>query len=636
MSHIIIGTAGHVDHGKTALIRALTGINTDRLEEEQKRGITINLGFAHLPMPDGSIAGIVDVPGHEKFIKNMLAGAGGMDLVLLVVAADDGVMPQTREHLDILNLLDARAGIIVLTKTDLVEPDWVELVSDEIRNAVSGTFLADAPIMPVSSYTGEGIDALRAQIYQMVETAKHKSQAIPCRLPVDRVFSVGGFGSVVTGTLTEGVLHKGDEIMVYPSGQTTRVRNLQVHSKDVDTAFAGQRVAVNLAGLERNDIARGDTLAAPASMANSLLLDVKLKILKSAQREIKHGSRLHFYHGARDTLCRLVLLEKNSLAPGEEGYAQLRFSEEIALKKGDHFIVRFYSPLETVGGGIVLNPTAVKHKRGDSAVIEGLKVREHGSVADHIEQAITDAAADLAPLEEIRKQLDIDKDTFQAELEQLTADKRVLLLGKQNALSTASKAETAQKLKSILSDYHQKYPLQTGMRRDELRGRLFPGKKPSLCDYALDVFAGDGLIRYQEQKVALSGFTVTYSEHEEKIRQKIDALFAEKGFTSPSMEDIYTHCSAHDKKSVDRVFDAMASEGAIAVVTPGIFFLSATLEEAKSIFRTLADQNDGSVTLAQFRDRTGTSRKYALSLLEYFDRSGLTRKVGDARIPVKL
>ena len=636
MKNIIIGTAGHVDHGKTALIRALTGIETDRLKEEKKRGITIELGFAYLDLPDGEKAGIIDVPGHEKFIKNMLAGAGGMDLVLLVVAADDGVMPQTREHLGILNLLDARSGIIVLTKCDLVDEDWVELVSEDIREAVAGSFLGDAPIVPVSSHTGRGIDTLRTLIYEKGSETSAKHMGRPFRVPVDRVFSVEGFGTVITGTLTEGTLREGDEVEIYPAGVHTRVRNLQVHGGDVDTAYAGQRVAVNLASLSREDVARGDTLAAPGSLTGSLMLDVTLRILDDCQRDIRNGSRLHFYHGTRDVLCKLALLDSDRLGPGEEGYAQLRFSEEIAVKKGDHFVVRFYSPLETVGGGVVLDPVPVKHRRGSAKVIEALKVREHGSDAEHILQAIADHARQLAPLADIQKQFGLDQTAFKAELDALAAEGQITLLGTQNAIDAEYRAALGETLRKLLSGYHRENPLQEGMRKDELRSRLLPGHKPALCDRVLDLFVDEALIRYTGQKVALATFEITYSDAERKLRGDIEKRFAAGGFTPPAFEDIYAVYPAKEKKAVEQVLEAMLAEGALVTTEPGICFAAAVVEDAKTKFRAAAEAGDGQVTLAQFRDATGSSRKYALSLLESFDRSGLTRKVGDARVPVKI
>ena len=327
MKHVIIGTAGHVDHGKTLLVKALTGIDTDRLVEEKKRGITIDLGFAHLDFEDGTQAGLVDVPGHEKFIKNMLAGAGGIDLAMLVVAADEGFMPQTVEHLGILSLLGIREGLVVITKADMVDPEWVEMIAEDVRERVKGTFLEGKPIMAVSAYTGQGIAELRQYLHKLVKDAAEKNLRTPFRLPVDRVFSVDGFGTVVTGTLIEGSVRKDEIAELVPSGLRAKVRSIQVHGKDTDTACAGQRVAMNLAGLKKTDVQRGDTVARPDTVKTSRMLDVRLQNLKNSQRTILTQSQVHFYHGASVMLAKVVLLDRESLLPGDSCYAQLRLTE---------------------------------------------------------------------------------------------------------------------------------------------------------------------------------------------------------------------------------------------------------------------------------------------------------------------
>ena len=379
MRNVVIGTAGHVDHGKTLLINALTGIDTDRLKEEKKRGITIELGFAFIDFDNGERAGIIDVPGHEKFIKNMLAGAGGIDLAMLVVAADEGFMPQTVEHLGILTLLGIQKGLVVITKCDMVEPDWIEIVREDIASHVKGTFLEDAPVMAVSAYTGQGIPELRDLLKEMVGETGTKNIRSPFRIPVDRVFSVEGFGTVITGTLIEGQMTVGDEAVLYPAELPTKVRNLQVHGRDVERAFAGQRVAVNLAGLKKSQVNRGDVVVKPDSIKNALMLDVRLMALRESERVITNGMQVHLYHGARTLLCKIVLLDREELQPGESSYAQLRLTEPLAAKQGDRFVIRFYSPLETIGGGVILDPNPQRHKRNDSAVLEALTVRESGS-----------------------------------------------------------------------------------------------------------------------------------------------------------------------------------------------------------------------------------------------------------------
>lgn len=630
MKNIVIGTAGHVDHGKTLLIKALTGVNTDRLKEEQKRGITIDLGFAFLPLPNGERVGIIDVPGHEKFVKNMLAGAGGIDLAMLVVAADDGVMPQTREHLGILSLLGIEEGLIVITKTDLVEEGWADLIAEDIRSTVVGTFLEKSPILPVSAYTGQGIDALRQSLIALTEKTASKNTKKPFRIPVDRVFTVEGHGTVITGTLIEGQMAEGDEVTVYPKGIQTRVRHLQVHSRDVDTAYAGQRVAVNLAGVKKEELTRGDVLAAPATMEPSLMLDVKLKTLKDSPRVLQNGSRLHFYHGAREMLAKLILLEGDELKPGGEAFAQLRFTEQLATKKGDRFVVRFYSPIDTVGGGVILDPNPKKHRRHDKNVLEALAIREQGSAADNLLQAIEDGSARFTPLKEIQKQLVLDDTTFTSELERLKAEGSVLPISAKVAVGAGFQRQLGQKLRTLLEGYHNQNPLQTGMRRDELRGKLLPEWELSLADKMLALYEQDGLIVYKEQKVALAYFQIQYSPADEKMAATIEKAFLDGGFTPPALDEVMA-LFPKDKAGVKRVFDAMLDGGTLYMASPQIFFHGNMAEKAKEEVRTFITQN-GSITLAQFRDIFSTSRKYALPMLESFDRQRFTRMQGEARV----
>lgn len=630
---IIIGTAGHVDHGKTQLVKALTGIETDRLAEEKKRGITIDLGFAWLDLPGGARAGIVDVPGHERFIKNMLAGAGGVSLALLVVAADDGVMPQTREHLTILDTLGISDGVIVITKADLAEAEWIEFVKEDIQAAAQGTFLARAPIVAVSSHTGEGIEALRALLVQKVAAAQGGNTTRPFRVPVDRVFSVEGFGTVITGTLIEGALSEGDEVEIYPLRRKSRVRNLQVHARDVETAYAGQRVAVNLAGIRREEIARGDTLAAPGSMQDTLRLDVKLKNGKDSGRTVKNGSRLHFYHGAREALPRVTLFGKDTLAPGEEAYAQLRFDEDMAAKRGDHFIVRFYSPIETVGGGIILDASPKRHRRSDETVIAQLGAREHGTATDTVLAAIADASPAFTPTQDIQKKLSMDAETFKAALEALLADGSAVRLSAKVVLSAEYREALFARLSKLLRDFHAQNPLKAGMRRDVLRGQLLPGREMSLSDRVLSLFEDDGRIISADQKVRLSGFQITYTQAEKALSEKMLAAFRAAPYAPPSPEELFAKMPK-DVAMAKRVFEALVDEGLLLMATAQMYFLAEAVQDAFGGLSQVATQN-GQITLAEFRDLTGTSRKFALSMLEYFDRQGKTRMVGDARVLVK-
>ncbi len=629
--YTIIGTAGHVDHGKTQLIKALSGIDTDRLAEEKKRGITIELGFAWLDLPNGERAGIVDVPGHERFIKNMLAGAGGIDLALLVIAADDGVMPQTREHLGILSLLGTQNGLIVITKADLVDEDWIEMVKEDIAKTVAGTFLEHASIAVVSAHTGQGIEELRKLIYESIQLPENNI-ALPFRVPVDRVFSVEGFGTVITGTLVEGQLSEGDEVELYPSGVKSRVRNLQVHGKDTPTAFAGQRAAVNLAGVKKDEVARGDTVAAPGSMQNTLMLDVKVTVLGDSNRTLVTGSRLHFYHGARETLCKLVLLGRDALAPGEEGFAQLRFTDDVAVKKGDRFVLRFYSPVETVGGGIVLDASPGKHRRSDVRVQDSLRVREKGTAAENLLQAITDASPQFTPAPDIAKHLAMDTASFNAELENLIADGSVIRLSSRTVISADYKETLGRRLVKILRDYHKQNPLQTGMRRDELRGKLLPGRELALADKVLGLYEADGAITADGPKVALAGFTIEYSDADKKLSGQVEAFFKDARFTPPALDEAYA--LSRDRAAVKRVYDALCESGALVVTPPQMVFHKTAVDDAWRLLEDFATEH-GQITLAEFRDLISASRKYALPLLEQFDRQNRTKKIDDARVLVK-
>ena len=626
MKHILVGTAGHVDHGKTALIRALTGIETDRLAEEKSRGITIDLGFAHMALPGGEVASIVDVPGHEKFIKNMLAGAGGIDLVLLVIAVDDGVMPQTREHLGILQLLNAKDGIIVLTKCDLVDDEWRGLVSEDVRQVVADTFLRDAPLICVSSHTGDGIGRLKDVIREKIETAGAKNTVAPFRIPVDRVFSAEGFGTVITGTLIEGTLRQGDSVVAYPSGETGRVRNLQVHGNQVEAAYAGQRVAVNISGMRREDIIRGHVLAPADTIQPTRMLDVKLSVLKYSPREIKTGSRLHFHYGTGGLLCKIALMGEDKLLPGQTGYAQLRFAEEVAVKNGDSFVLRFYSPIETVGGGVVLNSTPKKHRHGRADVaIKALEALENGNTGTQIHQAIMSLGG-IATLDELQKRFGLSSDVWALEIGALTNTGRITRLGQQYAIADNFRETLGAKILNQLKAYHKENPLHQGMRKEELRSRVLPEHKPALFDEVLQLCSH--LLRIDDGRVALSNFEVAYTGQQKQIRDAIITGLKQGGFSPPPSDELL----GKDKKSAQKILDALISEGTVISTEPGMIFDADTVEQAKTAIRRLAEAGDGTVTLAHFRDEIQTSRKYALSLLEYFDRTGLTRKLGDSRV----
>lgn len=625
MKNIIIGTAGHVDHGKTALIKALTGIETDRIKEEKKRGITIELGFAYLDLPDGEKAGIIDVPGHEKFVKNMLAGAGGIDLALLVVAADEGFMPQTREHLGILSLLNISEGIIVVTKKDMVDEDWLEIICDEVRQEVQGTFLENAQIIPVSSYTGEGIEQLRQAIFTMIDQKTQiKNLDVPFRIPVDRIFSVEGFGTVITGTLIEGTMKVGDPVTVYPSRIESRIRNLQVHSQDVQEAYAGQRVAVNLAGLKKTDLNKGDVIAVPDSMHTTMMIDIHLTVLKDCDREIRNATRLHLYHGARDILCKIVLLDRDSVGAGESCYAQLRLEEEIAVKTGDRFVLRFYSPVETIGGGVILDSNPFKHKRNDAAVLESLKLKEGGSDREKISAALRDYSARFETLDFLQIQTGIPKEQFDQQINKLIKDKVAFRVSDNVVIHTDYLNRLKDSAVKLLESYHKENPLREGMKKDEFRNKLIKYEDISVVDKITDSLVNRKVLKYVNNCVALADFEV----QQDNNQQEIENAFLQGGFSPESPDQIAARFPK--VKNFKQVLESLVNTGKLVRVEEKILLHADYYNKALTLAKEHVDQN-GQITLAEMRDLMGASRKFAVAVLEYWDKRGITKKVGDAR-----
>lgn len=630
MKHVIIGTAGHVDHGKTLLIRALTGIDTDRLVEEKKRGITIELGFAHLDFDDGTQAGIVDVPGHEKFIKNMLAGAGGIDLAMLIVAADEGFMPQTIEHLGILSLLGIKDGLVVITKTDMAEPEWVEMIREDVAAQVEGTFLEGKPVFAVSAYTGDGIPELRNALKELVQKASAKNLRTPFRLPIDRVFSVDGFGTVVTGTLIEGALTEGEMAEIMPTGLQARVRNLQVHGKDVTTAYAGQRVAVNLAGVKKTDLSRGNTIARPGSVRTSLMLDVRLQNLKNSQRTILHGSQVHLYHGSTVRLAKVVLLDRDALQPGESCYAQLRFTEEIAAKTGDRFVVRFFSPLETIGGGVILDDHPRKHKQNDPKALEVLAIKESGSGDAKLIQTIAEHGHSLPSLEKLAGQLNMEKEDLAGELNALESSGKVLepLPGRYLAAAVFDKLWDSCKV--LLEQYHKQNPLHAGMKTPELRQKLLKNTEQTVADAILSSLCKEGKLKTVADRYALADFTVRLTKKQNAIREKIMQIYKQAGLEVPNLEEIYPKFALNEQTDCKQVVEALVSGGGLVMLTPQLCIHNQVYADICQKTKAYMEEH-GELTLAEFRDMLGTSRKYALAVLEYYDKTKILKKDGDIR-----
>ena len=630
MKHVIIGTAGHVDHGKTTLIKALTGIDTDRLSEEKKRGITIELGFAHLDFDDGTQAGIVDVPGHEKFIKNMLAGAGGIDLAILVVAADEGFMPQTIEHLGILSLLGIQEGVVVITKCDMVDPEWVEMVKDDVAGHVEGTFLEGKPIFPVAAYTGEGIPELKAALHDLVAEAQEKNLRSPFRLPIDRVFSVEGFGTVVTGTLIEGSVSVGDMAAVRPGDTEARVRNIQVHSKDVDTAFAGQRVAINLAGVKKSDLNRGETLAKPGSLRTSLMVDVKLQNLKNSQRTILTGSQVHLYHGSSQRLAKVVLLDRDALQPGDSCYAQLRMTEELDSKRGDRFVIRFFSPLETIGGGVILDESPRKHKSGDKKALEGLAIRESGSGDQRLLHTLAELGHELPSAADMAGRLNEEPQELELQLHDLCGSGKALELLPGRFMAGTVFDALWGSCQSILEQYHKTNPLHAGMKVAELRQKLLKATPQATADAVLSALSREGKIKQVGDRYALSDFEVHLTKKQNVIRDRILQTYRKAGLETPGLDEVMADFSGNEQKDCKQVVESLVSGDGLVMLTPQIcLHRDVYLDVSQRTQAYMAEHEE--LTLAEFRDLLSTSRKYALAVLEYYDKNKYLKKDGDVR-----
>ncbi|MCF6465350.1 selenocysteine-specific translation elongation factor [Clostridium sp. Cult2] len=632
MKHIIVGTAGHIDHGKTTLIKALTGRNTDRLKEEKNRGISIELGFTYFDLPSGKRAGIIDVPGHEKFIKNMLAGVMGMDIVLLVIAADEGVMPQTSEHLAILDLLGIEKGFIVLTKSDLVESEWLELVKEDIREQVKGTFLESTPIIPVSSVKKTGIQEVIRLIDQLtLEIDDRETDDMP-RLPVDRVFTMAGFGTVVTGTLLSGKLNVGDEIQIFPGDKLARIRTLQVHDQDTKIAFAGQRVAINMAGIKKGEVHRGDVIAPKDSMKETLMLDVKVKLLKDMDRSINNRTRLRLYIGTKELLCRIILLDKEILNPGEAAYAQLRLEEKVVAKRGDRFIIRFYSPMFTIGGGKILEPNPTKKQPFDDEAIKELEIKEEGESIDIIEKIILDKSKYFPTIKEISTATAMLEEKVRDDVSKLVESNKMILFSLTKDLHVIHVDffnELKERIIEEIESFHERYPLRIGISKEELRSRFLNNAPSKVGERFIDLLVEKGFLEQEKETVHRTGFEIEYSPIQLKIKDSIVKILKEKMFTPPRKEELIK-MTGYDSIEVEEVINSLVNSGEIIKLNEEIFLYNTVYEESLRLLKEYIKDNDF-ITVAQFRDILNTNRKVALILLEYFDQFKITKRDGDKR-----
>ena len=629
MKNIIVGTAGHIDHGKTTLIKALTGRNTDRWEEEQRRGITIDLGFTYFDLKNGDRVGIIDGPGHEKFINNMVAGVVGMDLVLLVVAADEGIMPQTREHMDILGLLGIKKSILVINKCDLVDEEWLELVEEEIQEELEGTFLEGAPVVKVSAATGQGLDELTDTIQQLMsdEVVAKDTQTIP-RLPIDRAFTLSGFGTIITGTLISGTITREDVLEMYPIGKECKIRNIQVHGQNQDKCYAGQRVAINLSNVKKKEIRRGCVLAPKNSMKNTDLLDVKLKVLEDSMRILTNHERLHLYTGTSEILCRAVLLDKEQIGPGEEGLVQLRLEEEIAVKRGDRFVVRFYSPMETIGGGIVLEPNPVRKKRFDAQAIEELKKKESGSLGDVMELQIKEHGDTMITLAELAKVMAHSVDELKEYLEELEESGTIFVFPmKKDTYLWHRDSEFAvrQKIEETLQKYHSEHPYRYGMKKAEIHNTFLKKIKPNIFDAYIERMTGENVYGRREEYLSLPGYEVPKDAMYLQTEKLIEDTFEKAGYDFVRFSEI--DFGKIPRQTAEDVVLMMIDEGKVLRINEEMFTMKHLMDEAKEkIQNHLKEEN--LITIAQVRDMFSTSRKSAKPILEYMDSIKVTKKTG--------
>ncbi|MCK9296830.1 MAG: selenocysteine-specific translation elongation factor [Desulfobulbaceae bacterium] len=633
MREIVLGTAGHVDHGKTSFVRALTGIDTDRLKEEKERGITIELGFAYLDLACGHRLGIIDVPGHERFVKNMVAGVAGIDLVAFIIAADEGIMPQTREHFEICRLLGVKKGLIIITKKDMVEADWLELVEEEVRGFFADSFLADAPLVMVSSTTGEGIEEARRTLDAMVASCEFAEAYGPFRLAIDRIFTMKGFGAVVTGTSLSGRIAVGDDVRIYPKELDGKIRGIQVHGQSVELVEAGNRTAINIQGIEMDMLERGNVLATPGCLKPSYMLDAEFLYLSANEKPLKNRSRVRVHLGTAEIMGRIVALESEEIAPGRSANVQLLLEEPVGVWPGDHYVVRRYSPVTTIGGGVVLNNSAPKRKRfrEDNSRIFALyhTASQEDLVLFHLRESgyrgLTGA--------ELSVKMGCFGNRFKKLLTGPISSRKVVVVDSEKQLYVAEEiyAGLLTKIADLLAVYHKESPLKPGLPKEELRSRAEKGLGPKLFHLCLADLSKKGIIVQEEGIVRLAGHQVFLQADEKEIREKMEKLFAAAGLNAPTMKEVQGAFPDVPQSLVMEVLSLLVKDGLVAKVTNDFYFSTRALDELQ---KKLVDflQKEGDIDAPRFKDMTGLTRKFSIPLLEYFDKVKLTLRVGDKRI----
>ena len=625
--HVVVGTAGHIDHGKTSLVKALTGTDTDRLPEEKARGITIDLGFAFLEEPDGLTIEVVDVPGHERFVKNMLAGVGGIDLAMLVIAADEGVMPQTREHLAICSLLHIRTGLVVLTKIDMVEPDWIELVRDDVATLVRGTFLEGAPVVPVSAKTGAGLDELRATLRRLAGTVPARGTDQLPRLPIDRVFTIKGFGTVVTGTLAAGAFGVDDRVEVFPRGLVAKVRGLQAHGHAVERAVAGQRTAVNLQGLERAAVERGDVIGHAGTLSATTLVDVVLEILADAARPLKSRDRVRLHAGTSEIMARALLLDGAELAPGTRGFARLRLEAPLVALAGDRFVIRSYSPIVTIGGGTLLDTDPPRLKR--PARLAHLEILAAGAPEAVVEEHVRGAGVAGIRLPALVARVPFGPGRTRQLLEALAAAARVTAVDRDWSLHADAVARLRGLITVALEQFHRAQPLRGGMSREELRVRAANADERVFA-HVLGALDAEGAVRVDRDKVRLASHELRLSPVQQTAVDRLEREFREAAAAPPSPEEALGRAGlAGDEEH--ELFQLLLESRKLVRVKESLFFHAAALEAIQDKLVALLRERK-EIGPGDIKDLLGISRKYAIPLLEYFDARRVTARVGERRV----
>ena len=631
MKTIILGTSGHIDHGKTALVKALTGIDTDRLKEEKQRGITIELGFAPLQLDDDIQVGIVDVPGHERFVRHMVAGAAGMDIVCMVIAADEGVMPQTREHLDICQLLNVQKGMIIVTKTDLVDNEFLELVTEDIKDVVQGTFLEKAPIIPCSSHTGDGINNVISTLRQFCQNTTPKNISSLFRLPIDRVFNMKGFGAVVTGTQLSGQVTVGEHVMILPSKKLAKVRGLQSHQNKVQTSHAGMRVAMNLQGIDRSEINRGDVIAHPNTLQPSFMIDVHMQYLATNERPLEFRSKVRFHTGTSEMPAHVFLLNCENLMPGENTYAQIRFEHPLCVIRGDHFVLRQYSPVQTIGGGIIIHPLAPKRKRFKPDIISDMKQLGQSDELNCLLIHIQKSGYSGITTPRLIQCTALNDSNLKTHLGILTNKSHIVPLDTEPIRyihrKTINQWEniTCKKLKQ----YHETFPHKTGMPKQELKSR-FPSTFPTaLFNLLIDQLLEKKQINIQQEFVYMAGHQANLTEEMSQLKKELYQTLIKSDLTPPSLKEL-AHQFNIDMHQVETLLTFLENEEKVVRVSQNMTVCESVLSQLKQKLIDYLQKNE-SITTKAFKELTSVSRKYSIPLIEYFDRKKITLRVGDIR-----